>query len=95
MSLESATEFVGRLRFMNDLLESLRNADTNERERIIREAGYDFTIDELKQALGEYNEQLAADVAGGAGGAGQAPAKCRTRFCAMYSLFSNQAQYPG
>ena len=36
---------------MNDLLKSLGNATETEREKIIRDAGYEFTYDELKQAL--------------------------------------------
>lgn len=69
MSLESAKEFINRMRFMNDLMESLRNADEKEREKIIRDAGYDFSFAELKQALEEYNDQLVAEVSGGTGAA--------------------------
>lgn len=65
MSLESASEFVSKLRFMDKLMESLSNADKEERERIIREAGFDFTIDELKQALQQYDEAVLAAVSGG------------------------------
>ncbi len=65
MSLESAREFVSNLRFMNDLLKSLGNADESERELIIGKAGYNFTYDELKQALKEYNDNLVDAVVGG------------------------------
>ena len=51
---------------MNDLLKSLGNATETEREKIIRDAGYEFTYDELKQALNEYNDHLIDDLAGGA-----------------------------
>ena len=65
MSLESAREFVNKIRFMNDLMQSLRDAAENERELIIGKAGYDFTYDELKQALEEYNDNLVDAVVGG------------------------------
>ncbi len=78
MSLDSAKEFVNKIRFMNDLMQSLRNADENKREEIIGEAGFDFTFDELKQALSDYNDQLFTFVSGGAerSGACFIPAKC-------------------
>ena len=66
MSLDSAKEFVNKIRFMNELMESLQKADETEREKIISEAGYDFTFDELKQALSDYNDQLFTFVSGGA-----------------------------
>ena len=78
MSLNSAKEFVNKIRFMNDLMQSLRNADENKREEIIVEAGYDFTFDELKQALSDYNDQLFTFVSGGDGRSGGCfiPATC-------------------
>ena len=89
MSQESAKEFVHKIRFMHEMMESLRKANEKEREIMIRDAGFDFTFNEVKHALSEYEVQLVGDIySGGIGGSLEGSHfTCRTAvtICGCYS----------
>ena len=68
MSQEKATEFVKTIRTMNELMQSISKANENDRNEVIRDAGYDFTFDELKQALGELTDEEVEGISGGGNG---------------------------
>jgi len=63
MSIESAKEFLGNLK----LAEQIKQVkDDKEKVRqLIKEAGYDFTDDELEKAKSELSDDDLDNVAGG------------------------------
>ena len=63
MSIESAKEFLGNLK----LAEQIKQVkDDKEKVRqLIKEAGYDFTDEELKQVSSELSDDDLDNVAGG------------------------------
>ncbi len=63
MSTESAREFLSRALEDEELLERLSRAPKGQRQRIAREAGYDFDERELRAAREELSDapQLSAD----------------------------------
>ena len=72
MSLQSAKAFlkkVGEDEEFKKLLEKAEN--DNERQKIVKDAGFDFTKEELKEAIsgsGELSDEDLEKVAGGSAG---------------------------
>jgi predicted ribosomally synthesized peptide with nif11-like leader len=71
MSVQSAKDFVAKVKGDKSLADSLGSADDDARRKIAADAGFDFTRVEMKEALSEGNSKQLSDadldtVAGGA-----------------------------
>ncbi len=66
MSIESAKELLEKIKQDASLAEKLEKASGEERKKIIEEAGFDVTQDEVQQAYGELSDDDLDKVAGGA-----------------------------
>lgn len=82
MSIQSAKDFLERSETDQDLKDRLKTAaDLEARRQIIQAAGFDFTLEEFKQAVDELakaaGQELAPEelqkIAGGTGRAGFCP----------------------
>ena len=65
MSLESAQQFMTKIKIDKSFADSLKNLKTQDRKKFIFEAGFNFTDDELKQAREEVSDEELTAVAGG------------------------------
>ncbi|MDD2901316.1 MAG: Nif11-like leader peptide family natural product precursor [Syntrophales bacterium] len=85
MSIQSAKDFLQKIETDQALKDQLAAAPDHEaRQQIVRAAGFDFTVDEFKQAADELakvaGQELTAEdlheIAGGAGRAGWCVTHC-------------------
>ncbi len=65
MSLESAQQFMTKVKSDKSFEDSLKQTKTQDRKKFIAEAGFNFTDDELKQAREEVSDEELNAVAGG------------------------------
>ena len=68
MSVESAKEFLKKLAKDEAFKKSIESASDEEKQKIVKEAGFDFTKDEIKEVVGGSSELSDADLEKVAGG---------------------------
>jgi len=66
MSLESAKQFMTKIKSDQSFADSLKETKPLDRKQFIMNAGFDFTDAELKEVREEVSDEELADVAGGA-----------------------------
>jgi predicted ribosomally synthesized peptide with nif11-like leader len=67
MSIESAKAFVERMKTDEDFAKNVTECPDNEaRKTFVKAAGFDFTMDEVKEVASELTEEELDGVAGGA-----------------------------
>jgi predicted ribosomally synthesized peptide with nif11-like leader len=66
MSIESAQNFLERMKTDEDFKKKISGASGEEQKKIITQAGFDFTDEELDQVSGELDFNDLEEVAGGA-----------------------------
>jgi predicted ribosomally synthesized peptide with nif11-like leader len=84
MSIENARQFLERMKTDEDFKKKVSRASSQEREKIIAEAGFDFIEEELEQVSGELTPDDLEQVAGGGGGIPDCEEKsgpCDTKGC--------------
>ena len=65
MSLDSAQAFVKKLRTDKEFSDRIQDGIDKERKKLIAEAGFDFTNEELKQATQVLSEEELRSISGG------------------------------
>ena len=65
MSLESARQFMAKIRSDQSFADSIKQTKPQDRKQFITNVGFDFSDDELKQAREEMSDEELAGVAGG------------------------------
>ena len=73
MSLDSALAFVKKLRTDKEFSDKIQDGIDKERKKLIAEAGFDFTNEELKQATQVLSDEELRCVAGGTEGVRECP----------------------
>lgn len=69
MSMESAQSFIAKMKTNEDFARQVRECeDAGSRMAFARQAGFDFTTDEIQQAGGELSDSELDLVAGGSEG---------------------------
>jgi predicted ribosomally synthesized peptide with nif11-like leader len=72
MSLESAKAFIERMKTDEDFRKKVTECKDNEaRRECVKNAGYEFTVEDLKQSdvyLAEVEDNLSANIVGGVQG---------------------------
>jgi len=93
MSIESARDFLERMKTDEDFKKRVSKARDAEREKIIAEAGFDFTDEELEQVSGELDSEDLEQVAGGTEGmncTGFCNQACDSQGCETEKVCDNQ-----
>jgi predicted ribosomally synthesized peptide with nif11-like leader len=65
MSLESAQAFVKKLQTDKEFSDTIQDGIDKERKKLIAEAGFDFTNEELKQATQVLSNEELRSISGG------------------------------
>ncbi|UUX93150.1 Nif11-like leader peptide family natural product precursor [Methanoplanus endosymbiosus] len=65
MSLESAEKFVKKMQTDKDFCEKIQKEDSETRHKILREAGFDFTREEMDKAMEQLSDEELKAVTGG------------------------------
>jgi len=66
MSVESAKAFIERMTNDGEFREKIGKAkDKEERIKIVKEAGFDFKLEEIQSVRGELSDELLDDATGG------------------------------
>src|SRR6056297_3376463 len=84
MSIENARDFLERMKTDPEFKKDVSAASNEERQRIIFEAGFDFTDEELEEVGGALGEDELENVAGGVEGAlGSCRQQCEGAACSL------------
>jgi len=67
MSLESAKAFLEKMRIDKEFHETVGKAkNKEERIKMVKEAGFEFTLEDIQSVKGEISDELLETISGGA-----------------------------
>ncbi|MDD2582923.1 MAG: Nif11-like leader peptide family natural product precursor [Desulfuromonadaceae bacterium] len=76
MSIESAQTFLERMKTDEEFAKNVTECkDSEARMSYVKEAGFDFTLDEVKTVTNELTDDMLDQVAGGTGWCGGSPSR--------------------